>query len=147
MKVLIFLPFILQGIVMIFDEFIMHERRSLPRWEQIGHPLDSLTVLVSYLFLVLFPYNELNFKIFVGLALFSCLFITKDEFVHAHECPPLEHWLHAMLFILHPLTFFSAGWLWMNDPGSLFLVIQPVVIGLFMIYQILRWSLPWQKAK
>jgi 2-polyprenyl-6-hydroxyphenyl methylase/3-demethylubiquinone-9 3-methyltransferase len=40
------------------------------------------------------------------------LFVTKDEPAHSKYCSSGEHWLHAMLFILHPLVLLSAGLLW-----------------------------------
>ena len=33
-----------------------------------------------------------------GLAIFSCLLVTKDEFSHKQDCPAAEQWLHAILF-------------------------------------------------
>ncbi|HWU42647.1 MAG TPA: hypothetical protein VN132_04380, partial [Bdellovibrio sp.] len=42
---------ILQGSIMLIDEFFFHHKRGLPRWERIGHPLDTITVLTCLLFL------------------------------------------------------------------------------------------------
>lgn len=139
---LFYIPFIIQGVVMAADEFWAHEQRSLPRWERIGHPLDSLTVLLAFLYLLIFPYEEARVAIFVGLALFSCVFITKDEFVHSKECHGFEHWLHSLLFILHPVVFFCAAGLWQAGDRS-FLLWQTIIVGVFMFYQIIRWSIPW----
>ena len=77
------------------DEFYFHVKRGLPKWERIGHPLDTLTVLACFAFILIFPYSSLNLKIYIGLALFSCVFVTKDEFVHKECCPASEQWLHA----------------------------------------------------
>ena len=142
----IYLPFILQGLVMMVDEFWAHEKRSLPKWERIGHPMDSLTVLSAYMFLLIFPFQENHTWIYAAIAVFSCLFITKDEFVHATECSGMEQWLHSLLFLLHPLTFICAGILWMQGERS-FLIIQAAIVGIFMCYQIIRWSIPWQVSK
>ena len=46
------LPFFLQGLAIFFDEFYFHHRRGLGKWEKVGHPLDTLTVLMAYLFLL-----------------------------------------------------------------------------------------------
>lgn len=135
------LPIILQGIVMMIDEFYFHHKRGLPLWEKIGHPLDSLTVISCYLFLVLKNPTETNIKIYIGLCIFSSLFITKDEFVHAKKCEPLENWLHSVLFILHPITLLAAGIIWINQLSSTFLIIQLFIILTFMIYQIVFWGL------
>lgn len=141
----LFLPFIIQGISMFFDEFYFHRKRGLPLWERIGHPLDSLSVLICYLFISIQPVTETNLKIYIFLCGFSCLLITKDEFVHSKLCDPKENWLHAVLFVIHPITFFSAGYMWHNNLNAQFINLQPVVIFLFMIYQILYWSPLWKK--
>jgi hypothetical protein len=140
----LYLPFIIQGLVMGVDEKI-HVERGLGKWERFGHPLDTLTVLipVSYAALQLFSNNGLI--LFVVLSLFSCFFITKDEFIHTKECSGLENWLHAVLFILHPMIFLATGLLWRYRPEDLFLKVQPILVFIFMMYQILRWSVPWHK--
>ena len=111
----------------------------------VGHPLDTLTVLIAYLFLVLNSYSEMNLYIFIGIASFSSLFVTKDEFVHAELCKPAEHWLHALLFILHPLSFLSAALLWKNQAGQNILLAQCIVLSVFIFYQIIYWSRLWKK--
>ena len=140
----LYLPFILQGILMGLDEKI-HMDRGLGRWERLGHPLDTLTVLVPMSFIAFYPQTDSNLTAFIVMALFSCLFITKDEFVHSKECSPFENWLHAVLFILHPVLFLSAAKLWQE--GSDFIRYQPMMILVFMIYQILRWSIPWTQQR
>jgi phosphatidylserine synthase len=140
----LYLPFILQGIVMSIDESI-HKKRGLGLWERMGHPLDSLTVFVSLSFLALNKVSEDNMTIYVFLCLFSCLFITKDEFIHSKECSAFENWLHAVLFILHPMIFIASGILWKYYPTDEFLSVQPIVVGIFMIYQLCRWSIPWKE--
>jgi hypothetical protein len=137
---LLYLPFVLQGACMVVDEFYFHERRGLPLWERVGHPLDTLTVFICFLYLLV---GASNVTIYVALAAFSCLFITKDEFIHTDICTGTEQWLHALLFVLHPLSFLSAYYLWMQ--GELqFLQIQAAVIFIFMLYQGIRWSFPWR---
>ncbi len=141
---LLLVPFALQGIAMFFDEFYFHHKRGLPLWERIGHPIDTLSVFSCYLFISLAEFNETNLYIYIGLCAFSCLLVTKDEFVHTEHCDAKENWLHSVLFILHPITFLSAGYIWFKNLNSDFLTFQPVVIFLFMIYQILYWSPLWK---
>ena len=128
------------------DEWL-HYRRDLPTWERIGHPLDTLTVLFGLLFINYFPYSEEHRMTYIGLCVFSCLFITKDEWVHQKVCIGFEHWLHALLFIVHPLVFLSMGMLWANDPEDPILNTAPIIVTGFMLYQILRWSIPWRIVK
>lgn len=140
------LPFILQALAIALDEGIFHYKRGLPRWERIGHPLDTLGTLLCMLFVLFIPYNPLTFKIYIGLAIFSSILITKDEFVHAEHCPGAEQWLHAALFILHPITLAAAGYIWFArlTPLVLFLQVQAILMALFLTYQIVFWNFIWK---
>lgn len=142
----LYIPFILQGILMGVDERI-HMKRGLGLWERLGHPLDSLTVFVPLAFIAIKECTQETLTIYIILASFSCLFVTKDEFVHSHECAGFENWLHAILFVMHPVVFLCAFLLWRDHPEDQFIHFQPLVVGIFMLYQILRWSIPWKQAK
>jgi hypothetical protein len=137
---LLYVPFFFQGAVMAVDEFYFHERRDLPLWERVGHPLDSLTTFITLLIPVLLSFDSFSQKLFLSFAIFSCFFITKDEFIHSGKCSGVEHWLHALLFILHPLIFMATYLLWINNPESLFLRFQLYLVAGFMVYQIVRWN-------
>lgn len=140
MIVVLLVPFVLQGLAMFGDEFYFHHKRGLPLWEKVGHPVDTFSVLLCYLFLYLQPVNEFNMYVYVGLCAFSCLLITKDEFIHTQLCDAKENWLHAILFVLHPITFLAAGIFWKENLNPTFLLIQPIVLAGFMAYQIIYWS-------
>ena len=137
---LLIIPFFLQGGAMFVDEFYFHHKRGLPRWEKIGHPLDTITVLTCYLFLLFSSVSETKIILYSALALFSCLFVTKDEFVHAKECSPGEQWLHALLFILHPIILGLACWMWFHQTERYFLIGQSLITAFFLFYQIIYWS-------
>ncbi len=158
------LPVLLQGLAMTVDEFHFHRRRGLGRWERIGHPFDTLSVLAAMGFLLAADFSLENAAIFAGLAAFSCLLITKDEWVHQAECAPAETWLHSLLFVLHPLALLSAGVLWYlrGLPGAarpdwaatvpeplvaLGLWMQLALIGFFLVWQITYWNGPWAKNR
>ncbi len=140
MMALLAVPFLLQGAAMFFDEIYFHRKRGLPIWERVGHPLDSLSVFLCYLFIYLQSPTPTHIYIYVGLCAFSCLLVTKDEFVHTEKCEARENWLHAFLFILHPITFLCAGLIWTQNKSELFLLAQPIIIFVFMMYQIVYWS-------
>src|SRR5438105_1874665 len=106
------IPFLLQSVVILLDEGVFHYRRGLPLWERIGHPLDTLSLLICLGIVLFLPFNPTNLKIFGCFAVLSCLMVTKDEFVHKHHCSGSENWLHALLFILHPITLALAGMIW-----------------------------------
>jgi hypothetical protein len=158
---LLMLPFAIQIAVITFDEFYFHVRRGLPKWERIGHPLDTLTVLVCFAFITFVPYSSLALKLYIGLAIFSCIFVTKDEFVHKECCPASEQWLHALLFINHPIVLASAGLLWLVIDGTTTpawlsslaphadllrtaLKMQIGCVALFLSYQTLYWNFLWK---
>jgi hypothetical protein len=132
----------MQAFIMFLDEEF-HKKRCLGLWERLGHPLDTITVLVPLLFSVVTPHSHSSAQTYAFLALFSCLFITKDEFIHAKVCLPIEHWLHAILFILHPLVFLATYFFWSKGGFEHVLIVQSVLTFFFLIYQVLRWSLPW----
>jgi hypothetical protein len=160
MHFLILLPFLVQMLVITCDEFYFHVRRGLPKWERLGHPLDTLTVLICFLFVLFIPFSALALKIYIGLAIFSCVFVTKDEFVHKECCPASEQWLHAFLFINHPIVLTAAGILWAVINGATpemfsalrehadslrtFLNIQAASAALFLIYQSIYWNVIWK---
>lgn len=155
------IPFALQALAIALDEGVFHYKRGLPRWERIGHPLDTFGTLLCMLFVLFVSYSPLTLKIYIGLAAFSSLLITKDEFVHKEHCPGAEQWLHACLFVLHPITLAAAAliwpaaeggetanWLacWIDKPSHLafFLRLQAAAMGLFLTYQIIYWNFLWK---
>ncbi|MFT6067990.1 MAG: hypothetical protein ACJAT2_002519 [Bacteriovoracaceae bacterium] len=154
---LLIFPFILQAGATFFDEFYFHHKRGLPLWERLGHPLDTLTVLACFSFVLFFEPTKSNILIYIGLALFSCLFITKDEFIHHEKSLASEQWLHSVLFVIHPITLFVLSLYWFESVTTNLLfsgehqLFQSIIKGqfiitiIFLIYQILYWSIPWKK--
>ncbi len=159
---ILLLPFGLQMACVTWDEIHYHRHRELPRWERIGHPLDALTLLICLLWLVLVPPGASALAIYMGLSVFSCVFVTKDEGVHLRHCRPTEQRLHAVLFALHPLSLLSAAILWPAAHGmadawrglirftgnerSLLLALC-VMVFVFAAYQFIYWNLPWRRSK
>lgn len=161
MQFLLMLPFLVQMLVITFDEFYFHVRRGLPKWERMGHPLDTLTVLACFSFILFVPYSTFFLKIYIGFAIFSCIFVTKDEFVHKNCCAASEQWLHALLFLNHPIVLTAAGLLWPIIHGAigpawqqslipyshslrLMLLGQTAGIAVFLTYQIIYWNFIWK---
>ena len=139
------LPVVLQGLAMFVDELVFHRRRGLPRWERLGHPLDTLTVALCYGWLLAVPPNQPHaLPTYVGLCAFSCLFITKDEFVHAKVCEPAEAWLHSVLFVLHPIVFLTLALVWRSQTEAWLLKGVFASTLALLAYQLLYWNL--QKA-
>jgi hypothetical protein len=134
------IPLAFQGLVMAVDEFYCHYRRGLPKWERIGHPLDTLSVLICIGICVFFMPTIQNLHYFIAAALFSCLFITKDEFIHNNVCDGFEQWLHALLMVLHPLVLIATGLLWFQNAVP-FLKFEFFIFIVFFLYQIIFWGI------
>lgn len=161
MAFLLLAPFIIQAIVIGFDEYYFHVKRGLPLWERIGHPIDTLTLLLCILFILFVPYSPLAMKWYIGLAIFSCLMVTKDEWIHKHHCPAAEQWLHALLFINHPIILAVLGLIWWSLEATQLpvwmssfiyspylysmVVVQGAMVTLFLLYQIIYWNFLWKE--
>lgn len=148
MRALLLLPFVVQAAAIVVDEGAFHRRRGLPRWERIGHPLDTLTMTACYAWLLLARPSTTSGLGFVALAAFSCLFVTKDELVHARRCSPAEHWTHAVLFVIHPVVLAVAAFAWWtHDPAARALLgFQLAATAAFAAYQTLYWNGPWRRT-
>jgi 2-polyprenyl-6-hydroxyphenyl methylase/3-demethylubiquinone-9 3-methyltransferase len=134
------IPIVLQGLVMVIDEGWFHRARGLPRWERIGHPLDTATLVACLVWLLATtPGSPVALPGYVALAIFSTLFVTKDEGVHARLCSAGEQWLHSVLFVLHPIVLAALGYLWWLGEDGL-LVGQLGVTIAFMMYQVIYWN-------
>lgn len=161
MWVYVMLPFALQAIALGFDEIYFHHKRGLPKWERIGHPMDTFSYLICLAMIIFLPFNVTTLWCYTAFAIISCLMVTKDEFIHKHHCPWLENWLHALLFILHPITLITAGaiwpviqsvpvpaWMamWLDNSYGLacFLYFQAAAVLAFFIYQIIFWNFIWK---
>jgi 2-polyprenyl-6-hydroxyphenyl methylase/3-demethylubiquinone-9 3-methyltransferase len=140
MLVACMIPIVLQGIVMVVDEGWFHRARGLPRWERIGHPLDTLTIVICLAWLLATtPESAAALPVYIGLAVFSTLFVTKDEPIHARLCGPGEQWLHSILFVLHPIVLAAFGYLWWTGAVGLLLGQLGIAIA-FMAYQVIYWN-------
>jgi hypothetical protein len=158
---LLCLPFVLQSILIGIDEWYFHIKRGLPKWERIGHPIDTLTLIACLVIPFILPFSKNALVLFIALSALSCLMVTKDEFVHKHHCPAAENWLHALLFINHPLILTSTGLMWTvfsNNPLPFlidclpqasflrnFLLLQCGIACAFMLYQIIYWNYIWKE--
>jgi hypothetical protein len=129
---------------MFVDEIHFHRQRGLPRWERIGHPIDTLSVLVCYSVALTARPSAVALALYAGLATLSCVLITKDEFVHSRRCVPGEQWLHSLLFVLHPIVLGAAALLWFRHKTAI-LAVQSALTLAFGCYQLLYWNLPWTR--
>jgi hypothetical protein len=147
MLAVLLVPAGLQALAMLIDEGWYHRRRGLPRWERIGHPVDTLSVALCYGWLLASrPEEPRALPIYVALAFASSLLVTKDEPVHARRCEPGEQWLHAVLFVLHPMVFVAFGVIWWW--GDRWVIAGQLALTLaLMLYQVVYWSLLWKPGQ
>ncbi len=145
----LFLPFLIQAFAIGFDEFYFHLKRGLPRWERIGHPVDTLSTIACFAYVLFTPYSTASLPYFITLCIISSLLITKDEWVHRKHCEGREQWLHALLFINHPLLLIALGILWsFFTKHPLFFVFASIQLGLsalFFSYQLIYWNFLWKE--
>lgn len=131
-----------QGLLMLVDEFYFHRRRGLGWWERLGHPIDTLSVLVCFVIATFAPLSLQMVGVYAAAAVVSCVLVTKDEWIHHRECTVGEQWVHALLFLLHPCVLIAGFVLWI-DRSSLLLpegYIGPKV--LMELWQVLSIG-PW----
>jgi hypothetical protein len=151
-------PLVLQGAAMTVDEVVFHRRRGLGAWERLGHPVDTVSVIACLAWILLEPPTAKAQSAYLALAVVSCVLITKDEAVHARSCCAGEQWLHAILFVVHPICLASLWLMWpaihsvaaqplVSIPGARAAVVVRAQLALttaFCIYQVLYWNrLPW----
>lgn len=131
-----------QALLMAIDEGYFHRRRGLPLWERIGHPIDTVGVLVTQYAVLFTQWSDTALIILAGI---STLLITKDEWVHHRECEATETWLHSLLFVIHPVHLGLWIWLRQEDQVSLHfqelltIFIATLTVGVF---QVLYWNTP-----
>ena len=140
------IPLILQGILIAFDEFYFHWKRGLGRWERLGHPLDTLFLIVCAVFAYASSWQGWSIPIFIALAIGSSIFVTKDEWVHQRESSGTEAWLHAIMFQLHPVALIAIGLLGYGSAQGIegypsALAIQIGIMCTFGLYQFIYWNL------
>jgi len=131
------LPFALQGLAMGVDEFRCHAAREVTPWEWRGHVLDTAVFLACLACAALLDPGTAQVRLFAGLAVLSCLLVTKDEFRQHLPCTGGEHWLHAVLFLLHPMVLFAAWRLWTVPGGRGPLLLEAALTAGFLAYQAL----------
>ncbi|MEO6600638.1 MAG: hypothetical protein ABIQ16_12235 [Polyangiaceae bacterium] len=137
---LLLVPAVLQMLAMFLDEFVFHRARGLPKWERVGHPLDTLSAALCFGWLVRTPPDTPHaLGVYVTLCAFSCVFITKDEFVHSRLCEPWENWLHAVLFVLHPIVFLAFGVIWQRRLAPWLVTLELVLTLGLLLQQVIYW--------
>jgi 2-polyprenyl-6-hydroxyphenyl methylase/3-demethylubiquinone-9 3-methyltransferase len=120
----------------------------------MGHALDTLVFLACLICPLLLAPEPANLRLYGMLAVLSCILITKDEFIHQRLCSGGEHWMHAVLFILHPIVLTATAFLWISVGTSPLngipapslplargmILLQVVLVAGFLVFQIAYWA-------
>jgi small-conductance mechanosensitive channel len=134
----------MQAFAITWDEFVYHRKRGLPPWERISHPIDTLAMILCLLVPILSSPTRDHLILFALLGAISSLLTTKDEKIHATRCDWKEHWLHSLLFIVHPLVLVAAAYFWTHATAhprfAEILSAQVALMSLFLVYQIMYWG-------
>lgn len=136
-----------QSLGLLVDEFYFHHRRDLNSWERLGNPLDTLTALLCFAFLCGEAPSPSHASIYGALAIFSTLFVLKDESFQLRTCTLREHRLHTIMFLWHPVAYFAAYKLWVSELWRVFLHGQLYFLAFFLVYQLSYWNLLWREKE
>ncbi len=128
----------IQGMLLMYDDIVLHQRRGLPRWERIGHPIDTFFFALP-IGLAAWKGSETSASVYGGLALLSCLVILKDEWVHVGRINALEATIHAALFVIHPVTLYMA-WQLAKTGQTLGLLLAWTALVCVVVFQIIHWN-------
>lgn len=144
------LPFSLQSLAMGLDEGWFHPRRTVPRQEWLGHALDTAVFLLCLDCPLLLAPTAPHLGQYAVVAVLSSLLVTKDELGPHLACTGGEHWVHAVLFLLHPLVLLATACLWFAPrllqagfpmPSATaardLLGAQALLVGAFLLFQLL----------
>jgi len=125
--------------LMLVDESVYHRRRGLGVWESWGHAADSVAFAAALAPAALLAPTRGAALLFTALAVFSAALVTKDEWIHARECVPAEHWVHSLLFVMHPCVLIAVAALWARGEGRLLRLGLPALALGYAGYQWLYW--------
>jgi len=128
-----------QGALLLVDDRVYHAERGLSRRECWGHVADSLVFAAALAPAALRAPTPRAVALFALGAAFSTVFVTKDEGIHARECRAPEHWVHAVLFALHPCVLIAAGALWLSGEGAATRAALPLLAAGYGFYQWAYW--------
>lgn len=128
----------IQGMLLVYDDLVLHQRRGLPRWERIGHPIDAFCFSLP-IGLAAWKGSETSSTLYGGLSLLSCVIILKDEWIHVGRINALEATLHAALFVLHPVTLYLAWELAKTGQTFGLLLAWMALVGV-VVFQIIHWN-------
>lgn len=128
----------MQGILLLYDDVVLHRRRGLPRWERAGHPIDAFFFSLP-IAIAAFGGPTTPSGVYWTLSFLSCIIILKDEWVHVGRIGALEATIHAALFVIHPVTLVAA-WRLAQTGETLGLVLAWIALLGVVSFQTIYWN-------
>jgi len=128
----------IQGILLMYDDLVLHRQRGLPRWERIGHPIDALFFSMP-IGLAALGGSATPSGLYWALSILSCIIVLKDEWVHVGRIGALEATLHAALFVIHPVTLIAA-WRLAQTGHTFGLLLAFIALLGVVFFQTLYWN-------
>ncbi len=97
---------LLASVFFLIDE-PMHAKRGLSDWEKTSHIIDALCTSSTYAigYFALKTNLPALFWLYCVFALITICVSFKDEWIHARECPPEEHFVHAFMFASNGICY------------------------------------------
>jgi 2-polyprenyl-6-hydroxyphenyl methylase/3-demethylubiquinone-9 3-methyltransferase len=126
-----------QAGLMLVDERVFHRLRGLGERESWGHVADSVLFAAALAPAALLAPTRGAAALYAALAFVSTVLATKDEWIHTRECRAAEHWIHALLFSLHPCVLIAVGALWARGEGAALRSGLPLAVAAYSVFQ---WS-------
>jgi len=136
---------VLHGILFRIDEFKFHRKRGVQKVELINALFDGFLFLSALAIALFADFSYWSEKIYIALAIVSCLSIAKNEFFYK-GLELGERFTHSLLYVLHPVILFAYydGWkvnyfdkhyyVWLVQLLYVFLGFQAIA------YQIIYWN-------
>lgn len=142
------LLWVTHGCITMYDELFLHRKRGLTLYEARLHWIDTALVVFVQALAVFCEPTGFTMTLYLLAAILSCLSITKEEWLHREVCSGSEHWLHAMMFMLHPLSLLAAGITWQRLDRPLIhladwrlnvLLVYTAGTAIFLVYEMFYW--------
>lgn len=129
----------LQGLLLAYDEIVLHRAREMPVWERWGHPMDTFFFALPFL-ASSFGRVWMTPSMYICLAILSSLVILKDEWVHTGRISAQESFLHGCLFLLHPVTLYWGYENYILQHTAILAVVATMLVAVLCL-QILFWNI------
>ena len=144
----IFITFttVIHAIAFTFDEYILNKKRNLSQKEINSALLDGILYLAAVALTIFTTFSENLGRVYIGLALLSCISVVKNEAIYPGNIPKIERITHAMLYVLHPLILYAFYISWAQNFFQTNMTYWMLQLGYFVLglkaisYHMIYWN-------